>query len=89
MKIFKLFSKFPGLKLNILKCEVAGTGSLTGVKMTVCGIKCIDLTAETIQILGEHFSYNQKLQTQKHFLKSTSNIFWINVELEILRWRGK
>ena len=36
--------------------------SLKGVKMA---LKCIDLTTETIKILGVHFSYNQKLQTQK------------------------
>ena len=65
MKTFKLFSKFSGLKPSILKCEVAGVGSLKGVKIAVCGIKCIDLTTETIRILGVHFSYNQKLKTQK------------------------
>ena len=32
MRIFKLFSKFSGLKPNILKCEVPGKGSLKGVK---------------------------------------------------------
>ena len=74
MKTFKLFSKFSGLKPNILKCEVAGIGSLKGVKMAVCGIKCIDLTTETIKILGVHFSYNQKLKTQKNFVKSIANM---------------
>ena len=74
MKTFKLFSKFSGLKPNILKCEVAGIGSLKGVKMAVCGIKCIDLTTETIKILGVHFSYNQKLKTQKNFVKSITNM---------------
>ena len=58
MKTFKLLSKFSGLKPNILKCEVAGIGSLKGVRMAVCGIKCTDLTTETIKILGVHFSYN-------------------------------
>ena len=66
MKTFKLFSKFSGLKPNTLKCEVVGIVSLKGVKTAVCGIKCIDLTTETINILGAHFSYNQKLKTQKH-----------------------
>ena len=65
MKTLKLFSKFPGLKPNILKYEVAGIGSLKGVKMTVCVIKCIDLTTKTIKILGVHFSCNQKLKTKK------------------------
>ena len=74
MKTFKLFSRFSGLKRNILKCEVAVIGSLKRVKMAVCGIKSIDLTIETIKILGVPFSYNQKLQTQKKFVKSITNM---------------
>ena len=42
--------------------------------MAVCGIKCIDLTTETINMLGVHFSYNQKLKTQKKFVKSITNM---------------
>ena len=38
MKTFKLFSEFSGLKPNILKCEVAGIGSLKGVKMAVLNV---------------------------------------------------
>ena len=38
------FSSFTGLKLNLSKCEVAGIGALKGVKVIICGIKCIDLT---------------------------------------------
>ena len=41
MKTFKLFSKFSGLKRDILKCEVAGIGSQKGVQMAVCGINPI------------------------------------------------
>ena len=74
MKTFKLFSKFSGLKPNILKCEVAGIGSLKEVNMAACCIKCIDLTTEIIKILGAHFSYNQKLKTQKNFVKSIANM---------------
>ena len=48
--------------------------SLKGVKMAVCGIKWIDLTTKALKILGAHFSYNQKLQTQKHFVKSITNM---------------
>ena len=51
MKTFKLFSKFSGLRPNKLKCEAVGIGSLKGVKMAVCSIKCIDLTTETIKSL--------------------------------------
>ena len=74
MKTFRLFPKFSGLKPNILKCEVACIGSLKGVKMTVCAIKCIHLTIEAITILGVHFSYNQKLKTQNFFVKSITNM---------------
>ena len=52
----------------------AGIGSLKGVEMAVCGIKCIDLTTETINILGVHFSYHQKLQTPKNFVKRITNM---------------
>ena len=55
--------------------------------MAVCGIKCIDLLAETITIFGVPFSYNQKLQIQKHFVKSITNMqniltLWRNITLE-------
>ena len=46
---------FSGLKPNLSKCEIAGIGSLKGVKVAVCGMNCIDLTTETINILGLHF----------------------------------
>ena len=49
-------------------------GSLKGVQMAVSGIKYIDLTNETIKILGVHFSSNQKLQAQKNFVKSIINM---------------
>ena len=44
-----------GLTPNISKYEVAGIHSLKWVKMAVCGIKCINLIADTIKILGVHF----------------------------------
>ena len=42
--------------------------------MEVCGIICLDLTTKTIKILRVYFSYNQRLKTQKHFLKGISNV---------------
>ena len=74
MKTFQLFSKFSGLKPNILKCEISGIVSLKGIKMATRRIKCIGLTTENIKILGVHFSYNQKLQKQKKFVKSITNM---------------
>ena len=74
MTTFKLFSKFFGLKPYILKCDLAGLGSLKGVKMTVCSIKCIDLTTENKNILGIHFPYDQKLRIQEKLIKSITNM---------------
>ena len=74
MKTFKLFSKFSGLKPNVLKCEISGIVSLKGVTMATRGIKCIGLTTENIKILGVYFPYNQKLQKQKKFVKNITNM---------------
>ena len=50
-----LYSSFLALKPNLSKCEVDGIGLLKGVKVAVCGIKCIDLTKDAIKILGIFF----------------------------------
>ena len=47
------------------KCEIAGIGSLKGVEVAVCGIKCVNLKVNTIKILGIHFSYYNKLTWKK------------------------
>ena len=53
---FNQFYHFSGLKANIEKCEIAGIGYLKGVTDAVCGLKCVDLSNDTIKILGIHFS---------------------------------
>ena len=75
MKTFRLFWVFfiSSLKTNIAKCEIEGIACLKSVQMALCGIKCIDLTTETIKILVVHFSYNHKLQIRKNFVKSITN----------------
>ena len=74
IKTFKVFSSFAGLKPNFSKCEIAGIGVLKGVKMAVCGMKAVDLTTDTVKILGVHFSYNKQIQNEKNFLKSITDI---------------
>ena len=64
------FSSFTGLKLNLSKCEVTGIGALKRVKVTICRIKCIDLTKEAIKILGVFFSYDKNLQLEYNFSKN-------------------
>ena len=59
---FTVFFLFSGLKTNFSECEITGLGSLKGVLEAVCGLKSINLTTNTIKILGVHFSYNSTLK---------------------------
>ena len=71
---FNIFMRFSGLKPNLSKCEIAGIGSLKGVKVAVCGMNCIDLTTETTKILGIHFSYNSQVQNEQNYLNTVKSI---------------
>ena len=68
------FSKVSGLRHNIKKCEIAGIGVLKNVNVALCGMKNVNLTEETIKILGVHLSYNKKLQDDRNFCDSIKNI---------------
>ena len=74
VETFKLFGTYSGLTPNFTKCEIAGIGSKKGVKVAVCGMNCIDLTKNTLKILGIHFSYNKKLKSENNFLKTITKI---------------
>ena len=47
---------------------IAGLGVLKGAQEVVCGLKNIDLTNDTMKILGIHFLYNKKIQTERNYL---------------------
>ena len=49
------------------KWELAGIGSLKGIKNVICGTKCIGLTKETINILGVFYAYTEKIELEKVF----------------------
>ena len=66
------------------KCEIAGIGSLKGVKMVLCEVNSIDFAQGTIKTLGLHFSYNKKLRDEKNFV---SHIKSIENLLKILKMR--
>ena len=70
----KVFSLFSGLKANFTKCEIAVLGSLKGVLEAVCRLKYINLTTDTIKILGVHFWYNGTLKVQNNFLDTVKSI---------------
>ena len=81
MTHLKVISLFSELKANFSKCEIAGLGSLKGFSEVVCGLKSINLTTDTIKILGIHFSYNNTLKIQHNFLDTVKRIqqvlrFW-------------
>ena len=50
------FYMVSGLRPNFSKCEIAGIGSLKDAKVALCGLKSLDLTKESIKILGVHIS---------------------------------
>ena len=67
------------------------TGIVKGVLEAVCGLKSINLTTNTIKILGVHFSYNSTLKVQNNFLDTVKSIqqalrFW---NRRILSLEGK
>ena len=74
MNVFDTFSIYSGLKPNKSKCEIAGIGVLKGVSVELCGMKCIDLTKNSVKILGIHFSYNKKIEYEENFIKLIKKI---------------
>ena len=90
---FKVFSCFSGLKPNIIKCEIAGLGILKGAQEAVCSLENIDLTNDTIKILGIHFSYDKKIQTERNYLTTVKKIqkalnVWITRKILIFKTLG-
>ena len=52
---------------------MAGIGALKGVKMAICGIKCIDVTNKAIKI-SDLFFYDENLQFKNNFRKTILSI---------------
>ena len=74
MNVFDTFSIYSALKPNKFKCEIAGISVLKAVSMELCGMECIDLTKNSIKILGIHFSYNKKIENEVNFIKFVKKI---------------
>ena len=72
---FQLIFLFPCFsRSNINKCEIAVLGILKVTQEAVCGLQNIDLTNDTIKILGIHFSQNKKIQTERNYLTTVKKI---------------
>ena len=67
LNIFHKFSLVSGLGPNTTKCEIACIGTLKRVNVTLCGMKCLNLTKEIEKMLGVHFSYNKKTEHEMNF----------------------
>ena len=84
LEIFKHFSQYSGSKPNKSKCEIAGIGILKGVKVALCGMRCVNLHEDTIEILGIYYSYNKQLENDKNYKKSIAKI-----ENMLKMWRAR
>ena len=73
MNVFGTFSIYSGLKPNKSKCETAGTGVLR-MSVELSGMECIDLTKNSVKILGIHFSYNKNIENEENFTKLIKKI---------------
>ena len=76
MNVFDTFSIYSGLKSSKSKCEIAGIDDLKEVPVELCGMECIDLTKNSVKILGIHFSYNRKIENEENFkfVKKIENV---------------
>ena len=73
-KLFNNFAKFSLLRINSDKTEVCGIGAKKGDSRALSGFKVVDLTCESILILGCHHSYIKKLATDRNFLTLVDNM---------------
>ena len=74
MNVFDTFSIYSSWKPNKSKYETADISVLEGVSMEHCGMECIDLTKNSVKILGIHFFYNKKIENEKNFIKLIKKI---------------
>ena len=74
LNVFDILPVISELKPSKYKYEITGTGNLKRFYKALFGLKCINLTNETVKILGWHFSYNKTLQQENSFKKHVSKI---------------
>ena len=73
METLSEFSKISSLSVNYDKSEIAWIGSNKESDKPVLGMKNINLTTDTIRILGIYFTYNQKLLIEQNFDRVFNN----------------
>ena len=73
MNIFDSFSIYSGLKPNKSKCKIAGIGVLKGVSMEFWNVM-YRFNKKLSEILGNHFSYNKRIENGENFVKLIKKI---------------
>ena len=74
LNTFDKFSSISELKPNKLKCKISGIGILKGVKVALCGLKCLKLENKIVKIFQFHYLYNKKIQQEKNFRSHITKI---------------
>ena len=72
--LFDTFSTFSGFKLNFSKCELCGIGVLKGVETALCNVKNVNLTNNSIKVLGVYYSYDKNICEEKNFISTIKKI---------------
>ena len=73
LNYIETFSNFSGLRPDLDKCEIVVIGVLKDVNVVFCGMRNINLTKESIKLLGVHISYN-KIQDDLNFTRTIKNL---------------
>ena len=85
LKTFEIFSKYSGLLLNKSKCELAGIGAKKNeFGESVSELKKVKLCDDSVQILGIHYTYNERLFVEKNF---TTVVKKIASNIAMWKWR--
>ena len=63
---------------------MCGIGAKRGVLGALCGMKTLDLTTESMKILGLHFSYNESVMIEKNFIETI-----VKIENVLRVWRQR
>ena len=65
---------FSGLKQDLRKSEIEGTGVLKAVQVTACGMCCIDLNNDMLKNIWYSLLLKQKIERGKQFYKTVTDI---------------
>ena len=57
---------------------------MKGVKVALCGMRCVNLHEDTFKILGIHYSYNKQLENDENFKK-----YIVKIENVLRQWRAR